>query len=225
SGTGAGSMGGRGLSGSVSWRKGRGESALVGGFSRAGLRIAGKGAAAAVEAAGSADDGLDLGGDGGADGEAPLLDPLLDWSVQLQGVLARMDALQTGYQAVGAMTAGAAATAGVAGTRPARTAVNQSAAGTETREEERGAEGAGVGTGPRASESNSALPSSSLPRPSSSRIRLEPLAHTSGLAGTAGLGTGGTAIEGVSGTSGGGLDMGHGGTASRRDSAGAFGLG
>ncbi|PNW70074.1 hypothetical protein CHLRE_17g704650v5 [Chlamydomonas reinhardtii] len=94
------------------------------------------------------------GGVGGAAADAGLpLDPLLDWSVQLQGVLARMDALQTGYQA-GAL---AAACGADTSSRPGSGRA--------------GGSGAGSAAGLRTASASSLMP----PRPGSARIKLDPL--------------------------------------------------
>ncbi|GIL76054.1 hypothetical protein Vretifemale_5788 [Volvox reticuliferus] len=123
-----------------------------------------------------------LGGDGGdedADHSAPSttatapvagyphVESLMNWSAQLQGVLAKMDALQTGYQVVAAAAAtaargsgtGDAASAGfgAGGSRPGSGGTCASTAA-----------GAGWGT---ASPSGASLTS----RPGSARVRLEPL--------------------------------------------------
>ncbi|GIL44714.1 hypothetical protein Vafri_2232 [Volvox africanus] len=97
----------------------------------------------------------------------PHVEFLMDWSAQLQGVLAKMDALQTGYQAVAAAAAtaarrpgsGDAASAGL-GARVTRAGSGGTCAST--------AAGAGSGTG---SPSGASLTS----RPGSARLRLEPL--------------------------------------------------
>ncbi|KAG2450786.1 hypothetical protein HYH02_004623 [Chlamydomonas schloesseri] len=96
-----------------------------------------------------------------ADGEVPL-DPLLDWSVQLQGVLAKMDALQTGYQAAAVAVARGGADGGAGGgsSRPGSGA------------------GAGGGAGKLRTGSGSSLVP---PRPGSARIKLDPLPQAQAL--------------------------------------------
>ncbi|GLI65015.1 hypothetical protein VaNZ11_008442 [Volvox africanus] len=120
-------------------------------------------------------------GDGGNDEDAdhlassatvatagyPHVEFLLDWSAQLQGVLAKMDALQTGYQAV-------AAAAATATRRPG--SGNAASAGLGARVNSPGSGGtcastaavAGWGTG---NPSGASMTS----RPGSARLRLEPL--------------------------------------------------